>query len=148
MNWNEDKSLKLSITAVKLFCLAMIAVAVFARQIFGYLAMVDYLSYNLDKFVWAIYALCIPAAVALWGLYSLLMNIQAGKVFEEENVRLLRLLSWRCLLAAAICFGLGFLYVVFFVIAAAAGFVALILRVVKNVFAQAVAIKQDNDYTI
>ena len=35
-----------------------------------------------------------------------------------------------------------------FVFAAAAAFVGLMLRVVKNVFAQAVAIKAENDYTI
>ena len=36
----------------------------------------------------------------------------------------------------------------FLIVSAAAAFVGLILRVVKNVFAEAVRLKDENDYTI
>ena len=39
-------------------------------------------------------------------------------------------------------------YPAFFALCAAAVFMALILRVIKNVFAQAEEIKKENDYTI
>ena len=39
-------------------------------------------------------------------------------------------------------------YMPFLIVSAAAAFVGLILRVVKNVFAEAVRLKDENDYTI
>ena len=42
----------------------------------------------------------------------------------------------------------GFYYFPFWLLCGAAMFMALILRVIKNVFAQAEEIKRENDYTI
>ncbi len=148
MNWNEDKSLKLSITGVKLFALGMIATMIFAPVIFKAVSLIDYLETSLKSFLIIFYLLCIPAALALGGLYKLLKNIDNGVVFEQENVSILRGLSWRCMLAGVICLASRVVYIPFAFIAACAGFAGLVLRVVKNVFAQAVEIKQDNDYTI
>ena len=39
-------------------------------------------------------------------------------------------------------------YIPFFFVAIAAGFVGLIVRVIKNVFAEAIALKDENDFTI
>ena len=89
-----------------------------------------------------------PAAAALYGLWRLLRNISEGEVFIPENVSILRLLSWCCIAAGLVCLFSALYYMPFLIVSAAAAFVGLILRVVKNVFAEAVRLKDENDYTI
>ena len=150
MDWNKDKSLWLSKICIKLFTITMIVVAVFAPKIFSALieVRIAYLGRTLPYFLISTYTLCVPATIALAGLWRLLDNIDKGEVFIENNVRILRMLSWRCIFAGGICLVSAVYYLPFIIIAAAAGFVGLLLRIVKNVFARAVEIKQDNDYTI
>ena len=150
MEWNKDQSVRLSKLCVKIFTLIMIVVAVFAPRIFKALISirVNYLEGTLPYFLISTYTACVPASVALWGLDRLLGNIEKGEVFIAENVNIMRILSWRCIVAAIICLISSSYYMPFLILAAAAGFVGLILRVVKNVFAQAVEIKEDNDFTI
>ena len=88
------------------------------------------------------------AAAALYGLWRLLRNISEGEVFIPENVSILRLLSWCCIAAGLVCLFSALYYMPFLIVSAAAAFVGLILRVVKNVFAEAVRLKDENDYTI
>ena len=87
-------------------------------------------------------------AAALYGLWRLLRNISEGEVFIPENVSILRLLSWCCIAAGLVCLFSALYYMPFLIVSAAAAFVGLILRVVKNVFAEAVRLKDENDYTI
>ena len=150
MDWNKDKSLWLSKICIKLFTITMIVVAVFAPKIFSALieVRIAYLGGTLPYFLISTYTLCVPATIALAGLWRLLDNIDKGEVFIENNVRILRMLSWRCIFAGGICLVSAVYYLPFIIIAAAAGFVGLLLRIVKNVFARAVEIKQDNDFTI
>ncbi len=98
--------------------------------------------------MFSFYGLLVPTAIALWFLFRLLQNISSGEVFVDANVQCLRVLSWTCFLAAAICLASAFYYISYAFVAAMAGFMGLIMRVVKNVFAEAVAIKQENDFTI
>ena len=88
------------------------------------------------------------APAALYGLWRLLRNISEGEVFIPENVSILRLLSWCCIAAGLVCLFSALYYMPFLIVSAAAAFVGLILRVVKNVFAEAVRLKDENDYTI
>ena len=76
------------------------------------------------------------------------LNISEGEVFIPENVSILRLLSWCCIAAGLVCLFSALYYMPFLIVSAAAAFVGLILRVVKNVFAEAVRLKDENDYTI
>ena len=150
MEWNKDKSLWLSKLCIKLFTITMIVVAFFAPKIFSTLIeiRVAYLGGTLPYFLISTYTLCVPAVIALAGLWRLLDNIEKNDVFIDNNVQILRMLSWRCIFAGVVCFISSVYYLPFLIIAAAAGFVGLLLRIVKNVFARAVEIKQDNDYTI
>ncbi|MBQ3587404.1 MAG: DUF2975 domain-containing protein [Oscillospiraceae bacterium] len=150
MEWNKDKSLKLSRICVYIFAVIMVAAAIAAPKLFSLLISLrtKYLAGTLPYFLASTYTACIPATVALWGLNRLLGNIEKGDVFINENVHIMRTLSWRCIVAGLICFLSASYYMPFLILAAAAGFVGLILRVVKNVFARAVEIKQENDYTI
>lgn len=92
------------------------------------------------------------AALALWMLYSLmrfLTRLQRGQVFVPANVAALRRIAWCCALAAVICVPSGAaLYFPFACMGIAAGFMALIVHVIKNAFEQAVRMKDELDYTV
>ena len=93
------------------------------------------------------------AALALWMLYNLYMflaRIEKEEVFTPANVLALRRISWCCTWAAALCLPVGAVLGLpfIFAIGVAAAFMALIVRVIKNAFAQAVKMKDELDYTV
>ena len=96
----------------------------------------------------SIYFLSIPAWICLWNLRKLLLNIMGEKTFVDDNVRYLRIVSWCCAAAAVICLLSGIFYIPFLIFAIAAAFMMLIVRIVKNVFRQAVDMKSELDLTI
>lgn len=96
----------------------------------------------------ALYLCVVPALIVLLALNRLLSNLQNDQVFIEQNTRCLRLISWCCFVVGLVFALLGIRYLFALLIAIAAVFVALILRVLKNVFDYAVRIKTENDYTI
>ncbi|MEG2931221.1 MAG: DUF2975 domain-containing protein [Ruthenibacterium sp.] len=95
------------------------------------------------------YAAAVLGLAALWLLHRLLFSIGAGSVFVEKNVFILRALSWCCLGAGLVFFGGACAgWPPFALLAVCAAFMGLILRVVKNVFAEAVRIRTENDATV
>lgn len=147
--WNRSKSLTLSIFSTRLFALLLVAGVLLAPEVikwyFGF-------SGGTENQIWPfriiIYGCSLPAAALLYCLHLLLLRIRAGDVFTARNVALLRLISWCCFTIALITFASGFYYASFFIVAVAAAFIALIIRVIKNVFEQAIEIKSENDFTI
>lgn len=96
----------------------------------------------------ALYLCSVFGWILLWSMWKLLQNLGRGKVFNEENVRLLTRVSWCCAAAAFICV-LGFVvYTPFLIPVAAAGFMALIVRIVRNVFQKALEMKNELDLMI
>lgn len=93
-----------------------------------------------------------PSAVlgltALASLIFLLKNIMENEIFCRENVRLLWIISNCCFIVAVITFIGGFFWLSFFVLSAAAGFMGLIIRVVKNVMQKGVELREENDLTV
>jgi hypothetical protein len=108
-----------------------------------------------------------PAAVVLLDrLVRILWNIRKEDVFSKGNVESLRAMSWCCFFAAGVLavaavwaevdFGVGLAglrllsmtSICFIGIAAAAAFAGLIIRVIKNCFAKAVALQEENDLTV
>ena len=89
--------------------------------------------------------------LAVWAvteLHILLHNIWKGEVFIPRNTKCLRSISWACMLAGC-CFAvLGLWRYLLFLPAFFAVMFGLIMRVLKNVFEQAVEIKSENDFTI
>lgn len=150
MNWNKDKSLVLSQICVWIFAGLLFAGAAGAPWLFGIFIKVrgGVLDGRLPYFLVSTYMAALPAAVALFLLYRLLGNIKKGEVFQAENVRCLRGISWCCLAAGIICLVSTVYYFPFLALAVMAVFMSLILRVIKNVFAEALALKEENDYTI
>lgn len=150
MKWSKDNSIQLSKVCVGVFAAAAVVFAVLFPYVAGDFAVRRGLDPVMGRLymMFSFYSLLVPSFAAFWFLLRLLVNISRGQVFVEANVRCLRLLSWACFLAAGICVVSAFYYISYWFVAAMAGFMGLILRVVKNVFAEAVAIKQENDFTI
>lgn len=102
-----------------------------------------------------VYLLCIcvflgsvPAYILLVDMNRLLCNLRQGDVFTAQNVHLLKTVSYCCFAAGLICFGFSVRFPALFAITLAAGFVGLIVRIVKNVFQQAISMKDELDFTI
>ncbi|SDB30412.1 Protein of unknown function [Ruminococcaceae bacterium FB2012] len=81
-------------------------------------------------------------------LILLLGSISKGRVFTKGNTLCLRVISWACLLASAAFAVLGMWRFIFFAFAFLGAFLGIVIRVLKNVFAAAVELKEENDYTV
>lgn len=95
-----------------------------------------------------LYAILLCGAAAVVALWVLLACVRSGRVFTQIPVLCLRVLSWSCVMAGVFFVLLGFYYYFSFLVGAAALFLGLILRVVKNCLAEAVTLKEENDFTI
>ena len=94
------------------------------------------------------YAVIAIALVADFMLLALLRNIRRCEVFTSCCVSLIRGISW-CLIFFGIVFlPIGLYFQLAFGIAFAGIFMGLCVRVVKNAFEEAVAIKEENDLTV
>ena len=148
--WDEKKSIALSKLGVLIFMLLILIAAAFAPWMVTWL--INYSQAHLAGkellFYFTLYTGCIPAMLLLYELYQLLQRISKGDVFVTANVGGLRRISWYSILGGGICLLSALYYIPFLLIAFAAAFVGIIVRVVKNVFAQAVELQQEVDYTI
>ena len=149
MNWNKDKSILLTQIGTAFFTLLLLALDIACYWAVSWFVQLR----GLDRgsvwyFTATVYACSVFAWPLLWSLWTLLATIRRGEVFTAENVRRLRVVSWCCVGAALICLVSAFYYPSFLLITAAAGFMSLIVRVVKNVFQQALAMKDELDLTV
>lgn len=81
-------------------------------------------------------------------LFALLLQVRRNQVFTDRAVSLIRGVSWCCL---GLCVPFGFLGLYFqlaWIVCLLAVFLGLCLRVCKNAFEVATAIKQENDLTV
>lgn len=146
--WNDNKSILLSRICVLVFMALLVLTAVFAPW------LVDSSIENTDVsgmkifFLITIYTGCVPSALLLSSLFSVLRRIGKGEVFIQKNVESLRHISWYCFFGAIISFISVLYYLPWIFVAVAAAFVGLIVRIVKNVFASAVSLQDDADFTI
>ena len=149
MNWNNDKSAVLSRVCVAVFAAFLLALDVGAYRLSAWFAQVRLMHRQLGVLLMvSIYAGSIFAWICLYQLWRLLGNVRRGEVFVPANVRCMRLVSWCCVGAAAVCALSAAYYPPFAFIAVAAGFMALIVRIVKNAFAQAIAMKDELELTV
>ena len=147
--WTKSSSLMLSriMVAVCLVALAACSLGLpwLLRWYTGYFGKA---MYNLLPTMASLWACAASAFIALFQLGRMLRNIAEGRVFVGANVKALRVISWCCFAVALIFFAFFFYYVLGLILATLAAFAGLILRVVKNVFEQAVEIKEENDLTV
>ncbi|MCI8653756.1 MAG: DUF2975 domain-containing protein [Angelakisella sp.] len=147
--WTKDYSVRLSVFFTRLFFvilgLGVLFVPRLVRLFVYYSGKESWLSIALP----AAFYLCVPlAGVVLWSLERLLAGLSRGEIFTGENILHLRRISWCCFGVAGVCLGFTLCFFPFLLVSAAAAFMGLILRVIKNVFQQAMALKEENDYTI
>ncbi|MDR0350034.1 MAG: DUF2975 domain-containing protein [Coriobacteriales bacterium] len=152
MSWNKDRSVILSqvSTRVIMVLAVMLGVALpFFRTGGIYLGRMSVAATDVLPLMLVYYAFCIPAFVALFSLDRLLAAIKRDEVFTEGNVRYLRIISWACFAAAFVLLaGSLVLHILFLALAILAIFFGVVLRVVKNLFAAAVELQDENNYTI
>ena len=150
MNWTRDKSLLLSLVCVWVFAAGLLALDVGGYWLAQRFFVVQRgAPWQHAAFAAASVYLCsVPAWLTLWSLRRLLLALRSGAVFTEENVRLLRRVSWCCTIAAAVTALNALYYLPFLFLAVAEGFMALIVRIVKNAFQEAAAMRSELDLTI
>ncbi|MBR3843926.1 MAG: DUF2975 domain-containing protein [Clostridia bacterium] len=154
--WNRDRSVTLSIV-VCFIVVAILTIALFvgpwAIQLWFHL----YRGWNINSFAMAkmliLFAACFyPCSVfgylSLYSLLRLLFNIKQENIFIRQNVKYLRRISWCCFIVAIITLIGGVFYIPYLFVAMAAGFVGLMLRIVKNILQSAVEIREENELTI
>ncbi|MDL2324104.1 DUF2975 domain-containing protein [Ruminococcaceae bacterium OttesenSCG-928-A16] len=148
--WSKKRSLLLSKWVTLLFTLllavALVAAPYIAQKFIQ--ASANAHQWQFPLFLLSAYSGGAVAATILVLLYCLLYNIGVGQVFIQKNVSYLRGISWLCILGGVIALASAFYYLPWGIVAAAAAFIGLIVRVVKNVIAAAIALKEENDYTI
>ena len=89
-----------------------------------------------------------PILLAFYGLHKMLSNIQQGLIFSVQNTASLRLVSWACFFAAMFLLIAAFKWPVLIFASGVIGFLGLFVRVIKNMLSEAIAIKEENDFTI
>ena len=149
MNWTKDRSILLSRLCVLAFALALLVLDAGCPWIVDWVARTRMWEFRNGRWMMlSIYSGSILAWLCLWQLWRLLGSIRQGRVFDAENVRRMRIISWCCAGAAAISLLSALYYLPFGFVAVAAGFMALIVRIVKNAFQQAIAMKDELDLTV
>lgn len=148
--WKNKHSLLLSRVSILLFFIVdIVGIAT------GYWILKWFMGFSRadiqDKF-WCFVITCylcsIFVTIALFMLNFLLKNIQNEHIFIVPNVKYIKICSWCCICVAVICFVSALYYLPFAIVSIAAAFMGLILRIIKNVFDNAIIIKQDYDLTI
>ncbi|MBE6852175.1 MAG: DUF2975 domain-containing protein [Ruminococcus sp.] len=148
--WNKELSVLLSKGLIVLGLIMAVCLSFTLPQCVGWLE--DYYYRPLGHIPTCIIAYLVMGGlvVLLIFLFRLLNNISRRQVFEKSNTTCLRLISWCCFFVSALLFAWGLLTFleVIFLAGFVTGFMGLILRVLKNVFEEAVSIREENDYTI
>ncbi len=152
----SQKSVKLSLWVCAALSVALAVLLVFGPYLFS--SFMQYFrgiqpSSEIFKILQTVFAACFyPSALfailILYFLFQLLLNIQKQDIFIPQNVRCLRIISWSCFGIMLITAVGGVYYLPFLFVAAAAGFVGILLRVLKNVFHTAVELSQENALTV
>jgi len=160
MKWTKDKSIVLTQLCVAAFSVALLLLDLFAFRIVSWYTVLRGINglHPQLEFILTVYLCSIFAWIFLYHMWKLLLCISQGEVFTAENIRHLRTVSWCCAGEAVICIlnvlywlsvnYLTFMIVPFMILAAAAVFMMLIVRIVKNVFQTAFEMKSELDLTI
>lgn len=144
----ENKSITLSIAFTTLFALAMLFLTVSIPWLVPFLC--EFLNHENDvTFMMVVAYLAVPAG---WGavilLYKILFNINNKRVFVNENVKFLNILSWLCFYVGIVSAVASSRYVAFVFVSISAFFIGLIIRIVRNIIEEAIKLKEENELTI
>lgn len=150
-SWTNNNSLTLSRVLVGAFAACLLALDVGGWWLLRWLTAAISGGAGQRDFVTLVVCLylgSVPAYALLLSMNRLLANLQAGQVFTEGNVKLLRRVSLCCFAGGIICLLGGAQIFSLLFITLAAFFVGLIVRIVENVFRQAISMKDELDFTV
>lgn len=153
--WNRKCSVNLSLAVCYILC-GIVTAGLFlgpwaVKMLCVYCGIPEggeVLYFQQKLFAWCFYPSAVFGYVTLYSLIRLLWNIKKDAIFITPNVRYLRRISWCCVAVSVIALAAGCFYLPYLFVAVAAGFVGLMLRVVKNVMENAVQLKEENELTI
>ncbi|EOI01734.1 hypothetical protein UAY_01142 [Enterococcus moraviensis ATCC BAA-383] len=149
MEWTEKKSVKLSHWCIYIVGGMLLLTMIFMPKVIEMIVPLDAVSLKNQHWFMITLESCLAVGlVILFLLQRLIKNIDNNETFSERNIEILRLASWLCFLEALILLLSASYYFPWIVLAGVAGFVGLVVRVIKNVFCQALLIKTENDFTI
>lgn len=152
----NDKSVNLTHFIVRL-CYVLLGASSVLLPIVLYKGLYDFeiLGQIKSYIIGPFYAVVPAGYAALVCLDKLLINIKKEIVFETQNVKLLKIISIACFYAGMIglisfiaVWLLDFMFETLLVLAMGEFFMALVVRVVKNIFEKAIELKEENDLTI
>ena len=139
--WDNSKSLLLTTwwmrIAIVVWCILGIAVPI--------LFFMQKISFDILILFGLLF---VPILLAFYGLHKMLSNIQQGVIFSLQNTASLRLVSWACFFAAMFLLIAACKWPVLIFASGVIGFLGLFVRVIKNMLSEAIAIKEENDFTI
>ena len=144
----ENKSIILSLLFTTLFALAMVFLTFSIPWLVPFLC--DFLKHEKDVNFMTVEAYL--AGPAGWGAvvlhYKILFNINNKKVFINNNVKFLNILSYLCLYVGIVSAVASSRYIAFVFVSISALFIGLIIRIVRNIIEEAIKIKEENELTI
>lgn len=148
MKWTKANSLNLSIILVEVaFLLLVMVLFIIPPAVCWY----DEISGRepVKYFFGAVlYISDFIAFFVIGALYRLLQNIRQKKVFISQNASYLRLISWGLVAIALVLVVFSFARSGALLFAFVMAFLGLILRVLKNVFEEAIALQDEQNFTI
>lgn len=147
--WTKPKSVYLSSFLIKLF-IVLLFISIFTLPfiVSWYINVANKEEIIYQPLLVTLYSSLIPISIALLCLNRLLENVKKGLVFVQNNVKSMRLISWCCFAVTFIFCVFGFYYILSLLLSIMAALVGLMFRILKNLFEQAIAIKEENDFTI
>lgn len=146
---HSEKSLKITKFIVILLACIFAFFLVTAPIIFNWYCEQTENREGIANVLSAVFYACSPsAAITLVYTFKFLKNLERGEVFTEKTVKYLKILSYACLSVVPLSIPLCFFFLAGFPIPAAAGFMWLILRIIKNAFEYGSEIKNENDLTV
>ena len=105
--------------------------------------------------IFPFYAVVPLGYIALICLDKILSNLKCDRVFDLKNVKYLNIITYCCLIASFIGLVSYIIIAVIYksietviLLSFGEAFMALVVRVVRNVFKKAIEIKEENDLTI
>ncbi len=150
MNWNNNRSIVLSQVLIIVFAVVLLALDIFMSPFLDWYMGLRGMTSATQKVAMMVtlYVASAFAWLILFDMWVLLRNLQKGRVFIGQNVTILRVVSYAFLALGITTLVGGFFYLPFFVVTVASLFLTLIVRIVKNAFAEAVQMKSELDLTI
>ncbi len=144
-----EKSILLSKAMTLLFSLALAALDVGIWPLTQLFQSLPFWSpRHTFALIVCLYLGSVPGFALLAAMWRLLTRLSSGAVFVPENVNSLTVIQFCCFAACLICLGGAFVLPTLFILAMATAFMGLVVRIVRQVFRQAIPMKDELDLTV